>query len=86
LLSASDDDTPTGTDIDPLLGGIDDVTDDAESDDSLDFEGEGEAFAADDADDEFDEFEDLERRDDSDSLFIRADIADDEFGDEAKRP
>ena len=113
LLSASDDDTPTGTDIDPLL---DDVggesgsdaeanvgSDDTASLDAADFDaGDGtdadrghdeapltfaddelhdaDAFTSDDFADDDDGDED-----DSDGLFIRTDIADDEFGDDAQR-
>ncbi len=103
LLSASDDDTPTGTDIDPLsdddLGSsanpVDDVhaADEAVTDSADDPDGEEPAFAfADDAagdDDgsvEFgDDGDDDDDDDDSDGLFIRADIADDEFGSDTQR-
>ena len=111
LLSASDDDTPTGIDIDPLLDdGTDDAADNASADTSddtaaLDVGGlsaddfresdddrdarlafgdeqpdDDDAFAPDDLADEGHDSDD-----DSDGLFIRADLADDEFGDNAQR-
>lgn len=95
LLSASDDETPTGTDIDPLLD--DDLgrstnpadVQFAESEAAAD---EAEFVFADEAinietgdDDAVVEFDDADQVDNSDGLFIRADIADDEFGDDAQR-
>lgn len=118
LLSASDDDTPTGTDIDPLLDDVGGEADggsevDAGSDDtaSLDAELRAADFEtdtrtsverehdeapltfADDSPDDADAFTsddfadggDDDGDDDSDGLFIRTDIADDEFGDDAQR-
>ena len=105
LLSASDDDTPTGTDIDPLLhdGDHGDSTGDdtaaldtaelsasefADADDAgeapLSFEAvepdEDQPFSDGDFADESHAADD-----DSDGLFIRTDIADDDFGDDAQR-
>jgi DivIVA domain-containing protein len=96
LLSASDDDTPTGTDIDPLpdddLGAstspadgadqpVDDVSDGQFDDDEPAFGFADDATGGDDSGPV--EFGDGD--DDTEGLFIRADIADDEFGSDTER-
>jgi DivIVA domain-containing protein len=94
LLSASDDETPTGTDISPLPD--DDLGDRIDSADVAQVGDEGDEPVAstvdagdDDADDDgFDLTDAVDRTDDdddSDGLFIRADIADDEFGEDTQR-
>ena len=100
LLSASDDETPIGTDIDPERDDLDEATDPEESEFAVAEEaavvetGETELAFADDVidievvgrdDDGGSEFADVDDDDDSDGLFIRADIADDEFGEDAQR-
>jgi DivIVA domain-containing protein len=97
LLSASDDETPTGTHIDPS---IDDDLGGGATATSFAFDGspsqadtDDGALAFDDdatdgetgGDDGFNEFAAVEDDDDSDGLFIRADTADDEFGDDTQR-
>jgi cell division septum initiation protein DivIVA len=96
LLSASDDDTPTGTDIDPLLDDRLGADSDAFGDtgesavvsadqvvDSGDFDDDFDDDLDDDLDDQPDDAE--VGGDDSDGLFIRADIADGEFGGGSQR-
>lgn len=94
LLSASDDETPTGTDISPLSD--DDLGDRIDSADVAQVGDEGDEHVAstvdagdDDGDDDgFDLTDAVDRtddEDDSDGLFIRADIADDEFGEDTQR-
>ena len=94
LLSASDDETPTGTDIPPLPD--DDLGDRIDSADIAQVADEGDEHVAsrvdagdDHADDDgFDLTDAVDRtddEDDSDGLFIRADIADDEFGEDTQR-
>ena len=94
LLSASDDETPTGTDIPPLPD--DDLGDRIDSADVAQVGDEGDEHVAsrvdagdDHADDDGLDLTDAVDRtdddDDSDGLFIRADIADDEFGEDTQR-
>ena len=97
LLSASDDETPAGTMMEPLtdddLGRVANPTGFAfEGSDNEDDTGE-EALVFDDGgptgatgdDDGFNEFDGVEDDDDSDGLFIRADTGGDEFGDDTQR-
>ena len=102
LLSASDDDTPTGTDIDPLpdddLGASTSPAHDAGSadasvgnatgapvDDEPTFGFADDTSADDTAADDSGPVEFGDDDDDTDGLFIRADIADDEFGSDTER-
>jgi DivIVA domain-containing protein len=99
LLSASDDDTPPGTDIDRATDSASDSLPagvEEREDDSLGDVGDGAAeseFAFDDdiADDVPDEdafgdgVADSDDRAENGGLYIRADIADDEFGDDSRR-
>lgn len=97
LLSASDDETPAGTKMEPLtdddLGRVaNPISSEFEASDNEDDTDE-EALVFDDGaptgatgdDDGFNEFDGVEDDDDSDGLFIRADIGDDEFGDDTQR-
>jgi DivIVA domain-containing protein len=99
LLSASDDETPAGTNMETLTD--DDDLGRVAYPASFAFEGSGnegdtddEALVFDDVapngatgDDEgFNEFDGVEDDDDSNGLFIRADTGDAEFGDDTQRP
>jgi len=99
LLSASDDETPAGTNMEPLtddddLGRVANPTSFAFDGSGNDDDTDDEALVFDDGapdgatgdDDGFNEFDGVEDDDDSDGLFIRADIGDAEFGDDTQRP